>query len=504
MYAVASWKAMRNRREKIARAAHIRRNTAGTSNEISFSVLDAAKQAQDADRGKGGRIHLPSLGAISLFTLGKGRKPPATPTKERGITLSTGEFVSAETAPDPSSTPQTIPGVDADESRVGLGSKPSNEANSRIVAAQGPSEAAASSAEGKKAAVSTAEGSSSASAAGSRTSARHSSVPWTTPMDQVAQRKGTRLRRKRLAVAAAVLCVAVLVAIAGTTLYSGFEAQRAQRETLAAALEQVNAVQSEVSAFDETVSNILSTRLSDQDTAGFSEVKEAAAAQVSDAGERLSQAKESVEAAQANLSDPHDKEAANQALSLINAQQNMLASGMDIIDEAADACFAYTQAESAWDALMSADSRARDAAALVTNTSVANIKESMSLSNQAISEFNEAKDALLSIEGAYGDDMEGYESYLDLRIEAQQYALESDQAYLDRNKEKASSSNDAYNKADAEAVELVKQLSLEPTELVQQRFDGAVQETKSTYENERSIASNASAILSDYLGSISK
>lgn len=363
----------------------------------------------------------------------------------------------------------------------------------------------AGSAEAKKAVVSTSEGVSSSSiTAGSRTSARHSSVPWTTPMDQVAQRKGTRLRRKRLAVAAAVLCVAVLVAIAGTTLYSGFEAQRAQRETLAAALEQVNAVQSEVSAFDETVSNILSTQLSEQDTAGFSEVKETAAVQANDAGERLSQAKESVEAAQASLSDPHDKEAANRALSLINAQQNMLASGMDIIDEAADACFAYTQAESAWDALMNADSRARDAAALVTNTSVDNVKESMSLSNQAISEFNEAKDALLSIEGAYGDDMEGYESYLDLRIDAQQYALESDQAYLDRNKEKASSANDAYNKADAEAVELVKQLSLEPTELVQQRFDGAVQETKSTYGNERSIASNASAILSDYLGSISK
>ncbi|MFR1639424.1 MAG: hypothetical protein ACLSVD_09775 [Eggerthellaceae bacterium] len=35
--------------DKITRAAHIKRHTVGTSNEISFSVLDAAKQALDSE-----------------------------------------------------------------------------------------------------------------------------------------------------------------------------------------------------------------------------------------------------------------------------------------------------------------------------------------------------------------------------------------------------------------------------------------------------------------------
>ena len=51
---------------------HIKRRTRGSSNEISFSVLDAAREARDADerdRREGGS------GGPSLFTLGKGKKP---------------------------------------------------------------------------------------------------------------------------------------------------------------------------------------------------------------------------------------------------------------------------------------------------------------------------------------------------------------------------------------------------------------------------------------------
>lgn len=64
---------------------HIKRRTRGSSNEISFSVLDAAREARDAeerDRREGGS------GGPSLFTLGKGKKPRPTPVKEQSIVLS--------------------------------------------------------------------------------------------------------------------------------------------------------------------------------------------------------------------------------------------------------------------------------------------------------------------------------------------------------------------------------------------------------------------------------
>ena len=64
---------------------HIKRRTRGSSNEISFSVLDAAREARDAeerDRREGGS------GGPSLFTLGKGKKPRPTPVKGQSIVLS--------------------------------------------------------------------------------------------------------------------------------------------------------------------------------------------------------------------------------------------------------------------------------------------------------------------------------------------------------------------------------------------------------------------------------
>ncbi len=82
--------------DKITRAAHIKKHTRGTSNEISFSVLDAAKNALDGDANDKQK-HAPFSGRISLFTLpGRRKKPAGTPTKERGLPLSTGDFVSVE------------------------------------------------------------------------------------------------------------------------------------------------------------------------------------------------------------------------------------------------------------------------------------------------------------------------------------------------------------------------------------------------------------------------
>lgn len=70
-------------RKKASQGMHIKRHTAGSSNEISFSVLDAAKEALDGDRRDAG-----ATGGIPLFTLGKGKKPRSTPEKDQHIVLS--------------------------------------------------------------------------------------------------------------------------------------------------------------------------------------------------------------------------------------------------------------------------------------------------------------------------------------------------------------------------------------------------------------------------------
>ena len=72
---------MAKRIDKVAKAAHIKRNTEGTSNEISFSVLDAAKNSLDGEGGSS------PFGTISLFTLPGKKKCISTPSKDEGLAL---------------------------------------------------------------------------------------------------------------------------------------------------------------------------------------------------------------------------------------------------------------------------------------------------------------------------------------------------------------------------------------------------------------------------------
>ena len=56
------------------KALHIKGNTAGTSNELSFSVLDATKQEMDRKHGEARRIKMP--GRLDLFTVDRKETNP--------------------------------------------------------------------------------------------------------------------------------------------------------------------------------------------------------------------------------------------------------------------------------------------------------------------------------------------------------------------------------------------------------------------------------------------
>ena len=108
---------MSKRSDKLNHAAHVKKSTRGTSNELSFSVLDAARNALDdgkdpsSDQARG-------FGRIRLFTLPIGRrKPPATPKKDELAALMGGSSPVPSSA---SSTPSLVKPVESD--------KPSSEA----------------------------------------------------------------------------------------------------------------------------------------------------------------------------------------------------------------------------------------------------------------------------------------------------------------------------------------------------------------------------------------
>lgn len=76
---------------------HIKSRTQGSSNEISFSVLDAAREARDAEERERRDT---AAGKVSLFTLGKGGKARSTPAKSQSIVLSSGASASSSSTAD--------------------------------------------------------------------------------------------------------------------------------------------------------------------------------------------------------------------------------------------------------------------------------------------------------------------------------------------------------------------------------------------------------------------
>ena len=176
---------MSKRSDKLNHAAHVKKSTRGTSNELSFSVLDAARNALDdgkdpsSDQARG-------FGRIRLFTLPIGRrKPPATPKKDELAALMGG---SSPVPSSTSSTPSLVKPVESD--------KPSSEAPAVPLPQAEPK------------APKPAQPSPSRFERAPRSTGR-------TSEEEIAWRKARRRKGKILA---GVLCAVIIVALAGAGL----------------------------------------------------------------------------------------------------------------------------------------------------------------------------------------------------------------------------------------------------------------------------------------------
>ena len=249
---------MGKREDKITRAAHIKRHTRGTSNEISFSVLDAAKNALEGDDD--GLKHRP--GRISLFTLpGKRKKPAPTPTKERGLPLSTGGFVSVD-----DSGPTSKLGMIAPPSR----SSGSTEKNPSTTLAVAPVK------------------------------------PKRSPEEEIALRKARRRLSKWLAIAVVVVVSAGLLSAGGVYLYRDYQTQQGHVAVLDDALLLVKEADETIEKLDEVVKNPFAD--------GSDEQRVDIQAQLEDVEGKLQDADEKARTVSLELNGAREKEAANTVL----------------------------------------------------------------------------------------------------------------------------------------------------------------------------------------------
>ncbi len=456
---------MRKKGDKLAHAAHIKRHTAGTSNEISFSVLDAARNALD-EKGRAGRdARLHRFGGISLFTLSARRKKPAgTPTKEQGLPLSTGDFVSVE--PPKSQVPQ-----------IAYPSETPSAAPSASSSFEGP----------------TATRPKLSEEAFEKPIAQPAEKPPLSSEEEVARRKARRRLSKLVAAAVIVLVIGVVAVAGGGYLYHDYQQYQDGIKSLNDTLKLVAETDEAIKGLDDFVA--------DPFAAGSRAACEDLRSSLPEIEEKLAQADERARSLSVSLRESQGKEAAHQAVATISARNTLVDQGYQIIDAADRAYDAIDRARKAWDVLLSADALARESSELVKDTTPENVQASMAKANESLEAFEEAEASFAEARSLYpAADFAAFSDYIAKRKEALGHALASDEAILAKDKDAATEHNDAYNAADAEAAERAKGLPDDPSSPVVDAFEAEAEEFEKAYSTARLQAGAADAFIRDYLG----
>lgn len=444
---------------KFSHAAHVKPTTHGTSNEISFSVLDSARIAMEKEQGE---AHTTPLGSIKLFTLNGKRK------KRGGVPITPPSF--------------GLPQSDAGGSDVGL----VGPAKSGSEGAEAPSATAGTESKPSTPLTPLVESAPGSIAAATRAMG---------PEYEIARRK----TRRRVRAAAAAVVVAILaVGLVGSGLWYLQSQHLQQKEHVSVfdqALDQIARADETIVAMDGILTDPFSEK-SQKEIAGVQE-KLATTQTLLNSANAISEG--SIE----NMAEGYDKEAATNAVVAVAARRQMLEVGGSVLEIAKQSYSAMDAMKSAWTAILEADGLARDAAQKVDGTSKKNLQESQKSMNAAVEKLAGARGSIEAASEAYpslSKALDSYVSYIDARIEALNHAIAADQALLNEKTKRAKKENDAYNTADEKAAKLAKSLPNDPTSPVLKAYQKDVEAFARSYEQARSQGALADAYIRDYLG----
>lgn len=452
---------MSKRSDKLNHAAHVKKSTRGTSNELSFSVLDAARNALDdgkdpsSDQARG-------FGRIRLFTLPIGRrKPPATPKKDELAALMGG---SSPVPSSTSSTPSLVKPVESD--------KPSSEAPAVPLPQAEPK------------APKPAQPSPSRFERAPRSTGR-------TSEEEIAWRKARRRKGKILA---GVLCAVIIVALAGAGLLYLYQDNVRYQQNTQLLQESADALTS-TDEFLLALDDALKDPLGDQAETFFNDRQ----GDLASIGSSLQLAESKADEAMQGLRETVEREAADALMATSAARQTLVDQGWRILEDSVGMKSLYERVGEAWQQTGEADSLAREAAQLAGENSQEAITRSTELSNEASSLFSDVRTTMEALAQEDAEvDLNAQIAYLDKRIEALGYAVASNDALLAHDTAAAVEQNDAYNAADKEAASLAAALPIDPGQPVLDALEERLADPIEAYEAARGQASTSDAFLRDY------
>lgn len=429
----------------VASSVHIKKNTAGTSNEISLSVLDGLKS--QADDRLGEADPKVKLGDLSIFTVSS--------KKERRIASKEDRLPSLAKQPGlPSAAGEKkLPKKSPSPLRAETGSSPKRTSRKQ----------------------------------------RDRERALLDPEKEIKRRKKNRRFRRAAAIVVAAGCCCALVAGAVFFAIDVYEKNQTNLKLLSQAFDELEKADSLVLDMDNMVM---------QNEVDFSEEELAGVEQgIKDAGVHLSAACAFSEEAALSMGESEGKDAACQVSVSADARREMMQYAEALLHADWEAKAGVDAAQECWDKVVAADELMKEAASLVTDTTVENVSASQAKSEEALVVLSQAEESLARAQSECPSaDFSALSALIAKKKEQNGYAIESDKAIYIQDKATAEAFNDAYNQADAEAVELVSSLPELPAQPILDRLDEQTSETRALYMEARKKAAESDAFIRDYLG----
>ncbi len=324
------------------------------------------------------------------------------------------------------------------------------------------------------------------------------------PDGQIPSHMSHRQHTRRVRMGIIALIVVVAIAVCAAVAYASYGTHRNSGDDLAPLVDSLVQTGDSADSLDELAEKCRTSSLRDLDAQSVEDEYQGMLPTLDDAKQQLLSTRDEIDSMQDDLDDEDDLDVALQAIAFADARTSMLSEGQDIVEETVGALHASELSEQGWDLVLDADALIRTAAEYVADASMENVQSSQETSSEAIEKLDEAVALLSSAQDEYDVDLSAYLEYVNLRIEASQQALASDQAYFDRDKEQMADANDQYNALEVQAADLIKTQEKAPVTSVDQQFHEKVEGSASSYEAQEFLASDSRAFLLDYLGSISK
>ncbi|MDD5807417.1 MAG: hypothetical protein PUD02_08800 [Eggerthellales bacterium] len=428
---------------------HIKRGTSGTSNELSFSVLDKRKE-QDVPPESS--INVEKIGGVYLQT--NGRSIGLRKAKERG---------------------KKEAGVKKPHLSLPAGITPTGQ-NTGTTPVLGSS-----------------EGSGVESSRESRKQKKRRERALADPEAEISRRKRNRTVRRVLFGAVVSLVLAGVGFYSVQYVMNQYQTQLDGMSLLQRGLDELTTADDLVLPMDGVVTGSV-----DETTVEtITQVEEG----ISGAQVHISAAETFAQDAAETLTTDEERAVADKLSESAQARRDMMEQAQIIMESEKMAISAIASMQECWTLLIQADQLIKDAAALVQNTTVENVQASQEKTQEALDLLYQAQILLAQAQEAYPNaNLSMYGPYIEVRIESCQYAIASDEAIYLQDKATAEYNNDMFNQCEAQAAELASSLPAEPAAPILTAFDEDTQQARDSYLDARIRASQSDAYIRDYLG----